>query len=540
MTALAAEGAKPGAPPRLSLSMDRVEPPEPTLGLWLAFLAMVFGNFMAILDIQIVASSITQIQAGVSASRDEITWVQTSYLIAEVIAIPLSGFLIRALGTRLLFTTAACGFAIMSMLCALSWDMNSLILFRTLQGFIGGALIPTTMSTLYLMFPSHRQAVAGTMVGLVSTMAPSIGPTLGGWLSEFAGWRWLFWVNVIPGFVIAVMVWRLLPSPKPNWSMIRNLDVWGLVGLAAMLGCAQFVLEEGPGHDWFSEPSVMIGAIAAVAGAALFFTRSLTHRNPIVDLRVFQFGNFAVGCGLALLVGVGLYTPIFLQPLFLGQVRGYNALEIGHTMFAQGAAMFVMAPLMSRLGQTIDDPRPLAAFGFSLIALSCYMQSHLTAESAFWDFTLPQMIRGVGMMICFMSIMRPTLASLPQALVPSGTGVFNLMRNLGGAFGLAILTTLQQHALALHRQELYAAADTPAARAAIEANAARLAAEGVAQPETVALAMHVQLLDREALVMTFNDQFLTLAIALALAGAATMLMKKPAPVAPAAQPVDAH
>ncbi|MBU6371739.1 MAG: DHA2 family efflux MFS transporter permease subunit [Alphaproteobacteria bacterium] len=538
MTTLAA-GSTPSAPPRRGgFSFAGVEPPEPTLGQWIAFTAMIFGNFMAILDIQIVASSITQIQAGVSASRDEITWVQTSYLIAEVIAIPLSGFLIRALGTRLLFTVAASAFAVLSMACALSWDMNSLIVFRTLQGFVGGALIPTTMSTLYLTFPSHRQAVAGTMVGLVSTMAPSIGPTLGGWISEAAGWRWLFWVNVVPGIIIAVLVWRLQKGPKPNWAMIRNLDVWGLLGLAAMLGCTQFVLEEGPGHDWFAETGVAIAAAAALLGTIIFFYRSLTHPNPVVDLRVFRYGSFGIGCALAILVGVGLYTPTFLQPLFLGQVRGYNALEIGHNMFAQGLTMFIMAPIMSRLAQYAEDPRPLAAFGFICIAISCFMQSHLTAESAFWDFFFPQAIRGVGLMTTFMAVMRPTLASLPPELVPSGTGVFNLMRNLGGAFGLATLITLQQHALAGHRQELYAAANTPTVRAMLEGSAARLAAEGVQDPETVALANYLHLLDREALVMTFNDQFLTVALALCVAAGLVLLMRKPKPGQ--AAPADAH
>jgi DHA2 family multidrug resistance protein len=538
MTTIPADEPRHGRAASRPTTFGRVEPPEPTTAHWIAFIAMIFGNFMAILDIQIVASSITQIQAGVSASREEITWVQTAYLIAEVIAIPLSGFLIRALGTRLLFSVAASAFALLSMACALAWDMNSLITFRAMQGFVGGALIPTTMSTLYMTFPTHRQAVAGALVGLVSTMAPSIGPTLGGYISEAAGWRWLFWVNVVPGFAIAAIVWRLQKGPAPNRSLIRNVDVWGLAGLAAMLGCAQYVLEEGPGHDWLAEPSVVIAALAAITGTIVFFRRSLTHPNPVVELRIFAYGNFAVGCGLAFLVGVGLYAPVFLQPLFLGQIKGYNALEIGQNMFAQGLTMFIMAPILSRYAHNIEDPRPLAAAGFFLIAVSCFMQSHLTAQTGFWEFVAPQAIRGVGMMICFMAIMRPTLAALPQALVPSGTGVFNLMRNLGGAFGLAGLITLQQHAFAFHRQELYTAAGTPLVRDSIAANAQRLAMEGLPNPETTALANYLQLLDREALVMAFNDQFLAMAIGLTIAGGLVFLMKRPQAGAPA--PLDAH
>jgi DHA2 family multidrug resistance protein len=217
------------------------------------------------------------------------------------------------------------------------------------------------MSTLYTTFPLKRQAVAGTLVGLVSTMAPSIGPTLGGYLSDIAGWRSLFWINVIPGFAIAALVWRLQRGPKLNLDLIRNIDAWGLLGLAMMLGCTQYVLEEGPTKDWLADSGIALTAAAAAIGAVLFFARSLTHRNPIVELRVFGYGNFAAGCALAMLVGVGLYSPVFLQPLFLGQVRGYSALEIGHTMFAQGMAMFFTAPIVSRLAIKLSDPRPLAA-----------------------------------------------------------------------------------------------------------------------------------------------------------------------------------
>jgi DHA2 family multidrug resistance protein len=516
----------------------RVEPPEPSFTLWLGFVCMIVGNFMAILDIQIVASALAQIQAGVAASPDEISWVQTSYLIAEVIALPLSGFLGRALGIRLLFAIASAGFAIMSAACALAWDLNSLIVFRTLQGFIGGAMIPTTMAVVYLIFPTHRLPMAMALIGLVSTMAPSLGPTLGGWIAETTSWRWLFWVNVVPGLVIAFLVYRWMRIDRPDWRLLRRIDLAGLFGLAFFLGALQKVLEDGPSHEWFASEEIWFFSLLSALGAILFFWRARASAEPIVDLRVFANRNFAVGAGLGLIVGFGLYGPVFLQPLFMANVQHFNALEIGHHMFAQGVAMFLTAPVVARMRSTMTDPRPVASLGFALVAVSCFLQTGQTAETGFWDYALPQAMRGVGMMLTFTGIMAPAMATLPPRLVHSATGIFNLMRNLGGAFGLALLLTAQSFYFALHRQELYAssAATSPETQAMLAAETQRLANLGIAEPAKVALARYVALLDREAAVMTFNNLFLILAIALAIAALGVWLMRGPPKDAPGPDP----
>ncbi len=505
--------------------------PEPTLGIWIGFIAMIFGNFMALLDVQIVASAIGDIQNGVGASRDEVSWVQTSYLIAEVIGIPLSGFLQRALGLRLLFTISAVGFSAASLACALSWDMGSLIFFRVLQGFISGGMVPTVMSALYLLFPQRLQAYAGPMIGLVMTLAPSIGPTLGGTISEHLGWRALFWINVIPGVAIAFIVWSNMRVGSFSAAILKRLDVLGFVGLAAMLGAAEYVLEEGPGENWFQSGEIIFWSLVSLGGAALFFARA-GRAIPIVDLRPFKTPTFAIGCALAFIAGVALYGPVFIQPLFMAEVRGYNPEQIGHSMFAQGAAMFVMAPVMGALGRALPDLRPIGFLGFLMIALSCWMQAHLTAESAFWEFLWPQALRGAGMMIVFMAVMQPTVQALPLALVQSGAPLFNLIRNLGGAFGLAVLSTVQTHSFAFHRVELYAAADGNDPRVqALIAGAAANAPPGAGDPELIGRAFFARLLDREALVMAFNDSFLLLAVALAIAAFAMFTLKRaPAPV----------
>ena len=500
----------------------------PPLAIWIGFIAMIVGQFMAVLDIQIVASAIGSIQAGVSASRDEISWVQTSYLIAEVIGIPLSGFLGRALGTRLLFCLSAFTFSVASVLCAFSWDIASLIVFRALQGFCGAAMIPTVMATLYLAFPTRLQPMCAAMVGMMVTLAPSLGPTIGGYVAETLGWRALFWINLVPGLLITAIIWNTMGSlDKPQFGLLKKIDVIGLIGLAVFLGAAEYTLEEGPANEWFASGEVTLWASVSLAGGALFFWRAFSQETPIVDLKPFRTPTFAVGASLGFILGLGLFSSVFLTPLFLGSVRGYNALQIGHTMFVQGAVMFASAPLIGWLARQMSDTRALGFAGFILVALSCWLQAHLTAESAFWELAWPQALRGVGLIMTFTSVMQPALQSLPPAQVHSGAGLFNTMRNLGGAFGIAGLATIQAHAFALHRQELYAAADpaNPHVAGMIASARAYLEQAGALDPERQALMRYAALLDREALVMTFNDQFLFLAVIIGLSAFAMLFLR---------------
>ncbi|MEQ1809801.1 MAG: DHA2 family efflux MFS transporter permease subunit [Terricaulis sp.] len=501
---------------------------SPPLYIWIGFIAMVVGQFMAILDIQIVASAIGSIQAGVSASRDEISWVQTAYLIAEVIGIPLSGFLGRALGTRLLFCISALAFSVSSLLCAFSWDIGSLIVFRALQGFSGAAMIPTVMATLYLVFPQRLQPMTGAMMGMVITLAPSLGPTIGGIVAETLGWRALFWVNVVPGVLITIIIWNTMGSlGKPQFDLLKKIDLVGLLGLAMFLGAAEYTLEEGPANEWFASSEVTMWALVSLAGAVLFFWRAFKAETPIVDLKPFSSPTFAIGAGLGFILGLGLFTSVFLTPLFLGSVRGYSALQIGHTMFVQGAVMFLTAPIIGQIGRKMSDTRPLGMIGFLLVGLSCWVQAHLTAEAGFWELAWPQVLRALGLMMTFNSVMQPALQSLPPQLVHSGAGLFNTFRNLGGAFGIAALATVQAHSFALHRQELYSAVNpnNPHVAGMIAGMQSYLEQAGAADPERQALMRYAALLDREALVMTFNDQFLLLAVVISLSAFAMLLLR---------------
>ena len=488
-----------------------------TRAIWIGFAAMITGNFMAILDIQIVASSLREIQAGVSASADEIVWVQTAYLIAEVIAIPLSGLLGRALSMRVLFTISALGFTMMSAACAFAWNIESLILFRTVQGFLGGGMIPTTMSALFLLFPEERRAPAIVLVGMISTLAPSIGPTLGGYLTQNFGWEWLFLINLAPGLLCASTVWALSPLRERDPSLLRNIDLIGLAAMAAFLGSLEFVLEEGPKHGWLEDGLVFQTASLCAGAGVLFFWRALTAASPIVDLKVFGDRNFIVGCLVSVIAGVGLYGSVYLTPYFLGGVRGYDSIAIGKVMVVTGLAMFVAAPVVGTLQNKLDL-RVLLGIGIALSAAGMWTNAQLTADSGFWEFALPQALRGVGLMACMIPMTGLALGTLAPERVQNASALFNLTRNLGGALGLAAINSMINSGVALHRSELASAvsaghADIPAW---LDETATGMAAHGVADPGTAALARLAALVERESLIMALNNVWVTMALAFAL------------------------
>ncbi|MDB5978001.1 MAG: family efflux transporter permease subunit, partial [Nevskia sp.] len=291
---------------------------------WAAFLAITLGSFVAILDIQIVASSLNEIRAGLSASTDEIQWVQTSYLIAEIIAIPLSGYLAPMLSTRVFYTIAAIGFTVSSVACGFSWSLGSMVVFRALQGFLGGGLIPASFATMFLLFPDEKKRNLPQLLGGMATMlAPAIGPTFGGYITDSLSWRWLFLINFVPGIACALIVWATLDVDRPKPEMLKKLDLWSVLFLAVFLGGLEYTLDDGPRHDWFDDRSVLLCAVAATVGGSLFFWRSFHSDHPIIDLRAFRNRNFAVTSLVSAMLGVSIFTLVYITPVFLGQVRGY-------------------------------------------------------------------------------------------------------------------------------------------------------------------------------------------------------------------------
>jgi DHA2 family multidrug resistance protein len=491
----------------------------------IAFLAMCFGMFMAFLDIQIVSSSLAEIQAGISASADEIPWVQTSYLIAEVIAIPLSGFLSRALGTRVLFGISAAGFTLASIMCGFSSSIGSMIVWRAIQGFIGGGMVPTVFASAYLIFQGPRRKYIAPVVGLIATLAPTIGPTVGGYLTDTWSWHWLFFVNVIPGIIVTVATIVLVDFDEPDLGLLKHFDWCGLLSMAGFLGALEYVLEEGPRYEWFDDDTIFAVAILSAISAVIFFTRVLTARAPIVDLSAFANRNFAVGSLFSFVLGIGLYGLTYLFPVYLAQVRGYDALMIGRTLFVSGVVMFVTAPIAGRLVERFD-PRFVLIAGFIFFAIGTWQMTDVTSDWDFWELLWPQIFRGVGLMFAIIPVTNTALGTLPMARVKNASGLFNLMRNLGGAIGLATINTWFNDRMDLHLQRLHDAvnwASIPATETL--SNLAKQFQGSDAQSQ--ALQALTGMVRRQAAVMSYADVFLMMTVLFAGLAVLGLLMKRP-------------
>jgi len=500
----------------------------PSAGVRIGYFAMVLGMFMAILDIQIVSSSLSEIQAGLAASADEISWVQTSYLIAEVIMIPFSGYLSRLLSTRVLFVASAASFTIASIGCAFANSLETMIVMRALQGFLGGAMIPTVFATVYLIFPRSRMASATVVIGLVATLAPTIGPTLGGYLTQLMSWHWLFLINVVPGVIVCVLVWNFMDIDQPDFSLLEGFDYLGLAAMALFLGSLEYVIEEGPRHDWLADETIRNFAIACAIGGVLFFWRTITHENPVVDLKAFRNRNFATGCLFSLTIGVGLYGLVYLMPLYLARVRGLNSLQIGEIMFVTGIVQFMAAPIAGAMARKVD-PRPVLAFGFSLLALSTWTMAHLTAEWQFNEMLVPQILRGAALMFCIVPINVISLGTLPAEEVKNASGLYNLTRNLGGAFGLAGINTVMIDRTALHWNRLVEAVNPGRweIQEYIDNMGVRLAQPLQSDDTILAAKLLGNKVSQQAHVMAFGDCFFLLTLLFAAAALAVAFAKRP-------------
>ncbi|MFO0994237.1 MAG: DHA2 family efflux MFS transporter permease subunit [Hyphomicrobiales bacterium] len=493
----------------------------------IAFIAMVFGMFMAILDIQIVSASLSDIQAGLSASVDEISWVQTSYLIAEVIMIPLSGTLSRMMSTRILFTLSASGFTLASVLCAQATSINEMIIFRAFQGFIGGAMIPTVFAASFTIFPASKRPIITPLIGLIATLAPTIGPTVGGYLTDLFSWHWLFLVNVGPGIVVVTLVWFLVDFDEPDWSLFKGFDWLGLAAMAVFLGTAEYVLEEGPSNDWFDDAAVSYAAIAFVVGMAFFFWRTFTARQPIVDLSAFGNRNFATGAFFSFVMGIGLYGLTYLYPVFLSRVRGYSSMMIGETMFVTGIAMFIAAPIVGRLSTKVD-PRIMMALGFGGFALGTWQASFVTKDWSFNELLVPQILRGFCLMLCMVPITNAALGTLAPNRIKNASGLFNLTRNLGGAVGLALINTVLNDRMDLHLQRLREQVSWGRDVAVNTLNTMTQAFSPLgSDASNAAVAQLARIVRREATVMAIGDVFLLLTLLFAAIVVLTPLMQRP-------------
>ncbi len=333
------------------------------------------------------------IGGGLSAAQDDISWVQTAYLIAEIIVIPLSGWLTRVFSTRWLFAASAAGFTLASMLCGIAWNIESMIVFRALQGMLGASMIPTVFTSSFHYFPGPRRVYSAAVVGTIASVAPVLGPVIGGWITDTLDWHWLFYVNLVPGMLVAAAVPFLVKIDRPDLSLLKGADYLGMVLMAVALGTLEYVLEEGARWNWFDDATITACAWIAGISGILFVVRSLTFARPVVDLRALRDRNFALGCFLSFVTGIGIFSTIYLTPLFLGYVRGFSAWETGLAIFSTGTASLAGVPVYVLLARKIDT-RWLMMFGLASFAAAMWSFSFITHDWGGDQLLIPQVLRG--------------------------------------------------------------------------------------------------------------------------------------------------
>ena len=484
---------------------------SPSLATWLGFVLMCVGMFMAILDIQVVATSLPTIQDALGISPEAMSWIQTAYLIAEIIAIPLTGLLTRVFSLRWLFVGAVSIFTAASLGCAMSGSFHTLLAFRVVQGFSGGLLIPAVFSAVFLLFPSRLHGVATTIGGVVAVLAPTIGPVVGGFITSTWSWPWLFLINIAPGLIAASATPSLLPRQRVDFLELDKLDLTALMLLAVSLASLELGLKEAPKGGWLSSNCIALLVLSASC-LTLLIQRVLLSPCPILRLGSFQRRSFTLGCLSSFCLGIGLFGSVYLMPVFLAFVRQHDAFEIGKIMLVTGVAQLIAAPCVTALDGKVGA-RLLTAFGFVLFATGLAVSAFQPATADYQEMFWPQVVRGVGIMFCLLPPTRIALGDLPQAEVADASGLFNLMRNLGGAIGIALIDTVIYGRVGTHAaafRDRLLAGDTATAKAiGLAPELLRNRPRGVS--EEAAIAYVRPLVEKASLALCVNEAWALLA-----------------------------
>jgi DHA2 family multidrug resistance protein len=498
-----------------------------SLKTWIGVFGTVLGAFMAVLDIQITNSSLRDIQAALGATLEEGSWISTSYLVAEIIVIPLTGWLSQVFSVRRYLLVNATLFVFFSIACAFAWNLPSMIVARACQGFTGGILIPMSFTVLLTTLPPSKQPIGMALFGITATFAPSIGPTFGGWLTENFSWHYVFYINLIPGLMLLAAVWYAIDPRPMQLNLLKQGDWGGIIAMAIGLGSLQVVLEEGSRKDWFSSDLILRLSILAVIFLSLFFTIELTRKRPFINLRLLKERNFGLASVVNVSLGLGLY--VYILPLYLGQIQGYTAMQTGEVLMWVGFPQLFVIPFVPKLMQKIDV-RILIGTGVSLFAVSCFMNSTLTSNSGIDQLRWSQLVRAMGQPLIMVPLSTVATAGLPTAQAGSASGLFNMMRNLGGSFGIAAVATLLTQREQFHSNRLGEAVSqfNPAAQEAINQATQYFVSRGadLTTAQSQAIASIANRVRQQAYIQAFNDCFYFIGIALLVSGIAVLFFKK--------------
>ncbi len=496
---------------------------------WLAVIGSSIGAFMAVLDIQITSSSLRDIQGALAASVDEGSWISTSYLIAEIITIPLTGWLSKVFSPKLYICANAILFVFFSMLCGLAQNLETMILCRFAQGFTGGTLIPMSFSSILSMLPKSKQPVGLAIFGITATFAPSIGPAVGGFLTDLLSWQYIFYINLIPGLLLIALLFYALPASKMQLDLLKKHDLPGILFMAVGLSCLTFTLEEGQRKDWFGSELIQSTATLAALFLIAFVIRELLAKHPLVNLRLLKRRNFGLGSIANVAMGMALYGSVFLLPFYLGIAQDYSSWQIGQVMIWSGLPQLFIMPFLPYIMRKIDL-RLLMAFGLLMFAASCLINGFMSHDYAGEQLRAALLIRALGQPFIMVPLSTMTTAGIEAGEAGSASALFNMMRNLGGSVGTALASTLivqreQFHSFRISEQ---ISSSDLALREWLTEAAATLKHGGgslwaAKQQALELLAANVR---KEAYVMAFNDAFTALFLVLIIAVFAVAFLKR--------------
>ncbi|MBB3316917.1 DHA2 family multidrug resistance protein [Rhizobium sp. BK181] len=514
-----------------SAAVSNPAPAMSTLRMWSAVVGSTLGAFMAVLNIQIVNASLADIQGAIGAGKDDGGWISTSYLIAEIVVIPLSGWLAQVFSLRKYLLTNAILFLLFSVACALATNLQQMIVLRAIQGFAGGVLIPMAFTIIITLLPKPKQPIGLALFALSATFAPAIGPTIGGYLTENYGWEFIFYVNLVPGALMVGLLWASLDRAPMKLGLLAKGDWPGIITMAIGLAALQTVLEEGNKEDWFGSDFIVRLSVVAAVSLALFLIIEFRTANPLLNLRLLARRNFGFGIVANVLLGIALYGSAFVLPIYLSRIQGYNSEQIGMVLAWTGIPQLLLIPLVPRLMKRFDV-RLLIAVGFALFAASNLMNVHMTGDYASDQLLWPNVIRAIGQSLVFVPLSAIATAGIEQENAGSASALFNMMRNLGGAVGIASLQTFLTKREQFHSNILTNSVSVfeEATRDRVAKLTAYFMNHGVSDQAVathkavVAIALKLR---KQANIMAFSDTFFLLGVALIVALLATLLLKKP-------------
>jgi DHA2 family multidrug resistance protein len=495
-----------------------VMPSEKVSGrTWLAVAAGMLGAFMAVLDIQITNSSLKDILGALSATQEEGSWIATAYLVAEIIVIPMTGLFVRVFGMRAYMIGTTTLFLGFSTLCGFAWNLPSMIAFRMLQGFTGGALIPMAMTLVMAKLPPSKRATGMAIFGLTATLAPSMGPTLGGYLSELYGWPSIFYINWVPGLLLIGGIAVGLDKEKSNVSLLFNADWLGIAFMAVGLGSLTVFLEEGNTKDWFDSSFINTFAALAVIGLLGWVVNSAIRKQPFVNLGLYGKRNFAAATALSMAMGMGLYGSAFILPLFLAQIPGYSPMQIGEVIMWAGLPQLFIMPFVAKLSSKVDN-RILCTFGLLLFGGSCLMNSYMDATTGYDQLLLSQVVRALGQPFVMLTLSNFAMNGIQPKDIPSASSLINMTRNLGGSIGIALLATALTNREHFHSVRIGESVSNYALATQERLAALTSSFMNNGFDSSTASDMALKAVDgivrREAYVMAYNDGFFLVAMVL--------------------------